>query len=212
MNSILSYPLRGPYGDPKYRGNCSGYVIKDILNYYKPRYFLECFAGSGTGFDVARELGYTDQTSIHLDLNDRFGNFNLLTDELPQGADLVFSHPPYWDIIQYSGKNNVWGTAPHEDDLSHIQNYEEFIEKLDFINKKIYDSLDSGGRHVILLGDVRKKGKYYSIIKDMKWYGELEAHLIKVQHNTRSKNKHYANFNFIPIAHEHLLVFRKTLH
>ena len=202
MNSILSYPLRGPYGNSRYRGNCSGYLIKDLLTFYKPRYFLECFAGSGTGFDVARELGYTDNTSIHLDLNDRFGNFNLLTHEIPQGADLAFSHPPYWDIIQYSGKNNVWGEKPHKDDLSHIHNYDEFIEKLNIINRKIFDSLAPGGRHAILIGDVRKRGKYYSIIKDMEWFGELEAHLIKVQHNTRSRNKRYANYNFIPIAHE----------
>src|SRR5699024_8409951 len=96
MNSVLSYPTRGPYGQSSYRGNCSGYLIRDILNFYKPNNFLECFAGSGTGFDVAKEMGYTN--SIHLDLNNRFGNFNLLTDELPKGADLVFSHPPYWDI------------------------------------------------------------------------------------------------------------------
>src|SRR5690625_2413783 len=115
-NSIVSYPIRGPYGSSNYRGNCSGYLIRDILNYYKPKNFLECFAGSGTGCDVARELGYSN--SIHLDLNHRFGNFNLLTDDLPKGADLVFSHPPYWDIIQYSGKNNVWGELPHKDDLS----------------------------------------------------------------------------------------------
>lgn len=207
MNSILSYPIRGPYGNSNYRGNCSGYLIRDILNYYRPTNFLECFAGSGTGFDVARELGYTN--SIHLDLNDQFGNFNLLTDELPQGADLVFSHPPYWDIIKYSGKNNVWGTVPHKDDLSHVHDYEEFIQKLDLINQKIYGSINPGGRHIILIGDVRKRGKYYSIIKDMRWYGDLEAHLIKIQHNTKSQNKRYSNFNFIPIAHEHLMVFRK---
>lgn len=206
--SILSYPYRGPYGDANYRGNCSGLLIKDILMYYRPKNFLECFAGSGTGFEVARELGY--RNSIHLDLNKRFGNFNLLTDELPKGADLVFSHPPYWDIIKYSGKKNVWGEKPHKDDLSHIQDYEEFINKLNIINKKIYESIKLGGRHVILIGDIRKRGKYYSIIKDMKWYGELEAHLIKVQHNTKSMSKKYANNNFIPIAHEHLLVFMKS--
>lgn len=208
MNSILSYPSRGPYGKSYYRGNCSGYLIRDILNHYRPKNFLECFAGGGTGFDVARELGYTN--SIHLDLNERFGNFNLLTDEIPYGADLVFSHPPYWNIIQYSGKNNVWGDKSHKDDLSHIHNYDEFVHKLNVINKKIYDSIATGGRHAFLIGDVRRKGKYYSIIKDMAWFGELEAHLIKVQHNTRSSNKRYSNYNFIPIAHEHLLVFKKV--
>src|SRR5699024_9820772 len=101
MNSILSYPFRGPYGQANYRGNCTGYIIRDLLNFYKPQKFLECFAGGGTGYDVSRELGYSN--SIHLDLNDRFGNFNILRDKLPIGADFVFSHPPYWDIVKYSG-------------------------------------------------------------------------------------------------------------
>jgi|SRR5699024_2097691 len=208
MNSILSYPSRGPYGDSNYRGNCSGYLIKDLLNLYTPKNFLECFAGSGTGQDVAKELGYTN--SIHLDLNNKFGNFNLLKDKLPNGADFVFSHPPYWNIIPYSGQGNVWGSKPHEDDLSHVTNYQEFIMKLNLINKKIYNSISNNGRHAILIGDIRRKGNYYSIIKDMAWFGHLESHLIKTQHNTKTQNKKYNNYNFIPIAHEHLLIFKKS--
>lgn len=207
MKSILSYPYRGPYGDAKYRGNCTGYVIKDLLIYYKPKKFLEVFAGGGSGYDAARELGY--KNSIHLDLNEQFGSFNILKDPLPRGADFIFSHPPYWNIIKYSGKNNVWGITPHKDDLSHIENYNIFIQTLNFVNEKIYTSLAPNGRHAILIGDVRRRGKYYSIIKDMKWYGQLEAHLIKVQHNTIGLRKKYSNYNFIPIAHEHLLIFRK---
>lgn len=207
MNSILSYPDRGPYGNSSYRGNCTGYIIRDLLLFYKPYNFLECFAGSGTGLDVARELGY--KNSIHLDLNDRFGNFNILRDSLPQNSDFIFSHPPYWNIIRYSGPGNVWGNKPHEDDLSHVENYEEFINRLNFINHKIYNSLKPGGRHAILIGDVRRNRRYYSIIKDMQWYGNMESHMIKTQHNTRSSNKEYSNRNFIPIAHEHILVFRK---
>jgi len=208
IKSIISYPYRGHYGDARYRGNCSGFLIKDLLNYYKPKKFLECFAGSGTGFDVARELGY--KNSIHLDLNEKFGSFNLLTDKIPFGANLVFSHPPYWDIVKYSGQGNEWGNRKHKDDLSHVVDYNEFISKLNIINKKIFDSISINGRHAILIGDVRKKGKYYSIIKDMDWYGDLESHIIKVQHNTRSSNKRYSNNNFIPIEHEHLLIFKKT--
>lgn len=208
INSILSYPSRGPYGKSYYRGNCTGYIIRDLLLYYKPKKFLECFAGGGTGLDVARSMGYTN--SIHLDLNDTFGNFNLLTDKLPENSDFIFSHPPYWNIIKYSGFNNVWGNKIHKDDLSHIENYDEFISKLNYINKKIFNSLSFGGRHAILVGDIRKKGKYYSIIKDMNWYGELESHLIKIQYNTKSEKKKYYNYNFIPIKHEHLLIFRRT--
>lgn len=201
MNSILSYKNRGKWGKSSYRGNCSGHVIKDLLDFYKPKKFVEVFSGGGTGKDVAMDLGMTN--SVHLYLNN---GWNALVDEIPTGSDFVFSHPPYWDIILYATqrKGNF-----HPDDLSNNMSYEEFISKLDKVNSKIYASLVNGGRHAILVGDVRKQGKYYSIIKDMAWIGDLEVHMIKEQHNTVSGNKKY-NGVFIPIAHEHLLIFKKN--
>lgn len=205
MESIISYKERGLWGNNKYRGNCSGHVIKDLLQFLQPKNFIEVFAGGGTGLDVARSLGYDN--SIHLDLNGRFGQpFNALIDEMPQGSDFVFSHPPYHSIIKYSGEQ--WGSI-HPDDLSRCITYEEFIHKLNIVNSKIYNSLVLGGRHATLVGDIRKDGVYYSILKDMAFYGDLESHIIKVQHNYNSKNKKY-NGNFIPIVHEHLLVFKKN--
>lgn len=200
--SIISYPDRGKWGNPYYRGNCSGYVIRDLILHFnkKPKLFIEVFSGGGTGKDVCEELGIN---SIHLDLNN---GWNALCDDIPFGADLVFSHPPYWDIIRYEFQRGSY----HEDDLSNCMDYQEFIHKLDKVNAKIYQSLLNGGRHAILIGDVRKKGVYYSIIKDMTWFGDLESHIIKVQHNCLSNNKTYANNNFIPIVHEHLLVFKKN--
>lgn len=199
----MSYENRGQWGDNKYRGNTSGHVIKDLITHFypqqPPRLFLEVFSGGGTGMDVARELGIK---SIHLDLNT---GWNALVDEIPYGADFVFSHPPYWDIISYQKYN-----GNHPDDLSLNMSYEEFLKKLDKVNAKIYQSLLNGGRHAFLVGDIRKKGKYYSIIKDMTWFGDLESHIVKIQHNYMTKNKNYSNHNFIPIEHEHLLVFKKN--
>jgi hypothetical protein len=128
-------------------------------------------------------------------------------DDIPTGSDFIFSHPPYWDIIKYSG--NMF-PEEYSNDLSLKMDYEEFIKKLDIVLAKIYQSLLNGGRHAILVGDVRKQGKYYSIVKDMTWIGECEAHLIKVQHNTSCEKKIYTNRNFIPICHEHLLIFKKN--
>jgi len=156
--------------------------------------------GGGTGKDVAKELGINN--SIHLDLNN---GWDALVDEIPSGSDFIFSHPPYWDIIKYEHQRNNYSA----NDLSNTMSYEEFIKKLNLVNEKIYYSLINGGRHAILVGDVRKKGKYYSIIKDMQWFGELESHIIKVQHNCVSDNKIYANQKFIPIRHEHILVFKR---
>jgi len=205
MKSIISYPNRGKWGNSSYRGNCSGYVIRDLLLHFfpngKPKKFIEVFSGGGTGKDVCKELGISN--SIHLDLNT---GWNALKDEIPYGSDFVFSHPPYWDIIPYESQRGSYDP----DDLSNVMSYEEFISKLDTVNAKIYQSLLNGGRHAILVGDVRKKGVYYSIIKDMTWFGELESHIIKVQHNCWSDNKRYVNNSFIPIVHEHLLVFVKN--
>lgn len=198
-NSIMSYPDRGRWGNAQYRGNCSGYVIKDLLDTYQPKQFVDVFSGGGTGKDVAQELGY--QHSIHLDL---LNGWNALTDEVPN-SDFIFSHPPYWDIIKYETQRHNYDP----DDLSNVMSYPEFIAKLDCVNKKIYDSLSRGGHHAFLVGDVRKKGHYYSIIKDMTWFGDLESHIIKQQHHTVSGRKNYAN-SFIAINHEHLLVFKKS--
>ena len=205
MQSIVSYKDRGNFGDSKYRGNCSGYIIKDLIQHFyptsKPKKFVEIFSGGGTGKDVAKELNI--QNSLHLDLNN---GWDALIDEIPTGSDFIFSHPPYWDIISYETQRNSYS----ENDLSNKMPYEEFIKKLNIINEKIYHSLLYGGRHAILIGDVRKQGKYYSIIKDMDWFGDLESHIIKIQYNCVSDNKTYSNNNFIPIKHEHLLVFKKN--
>ena len=178
LQSIVSFPERGHWGNARYRGNCSGYVIKSLIEHFypnsKPLRFVEVFSGGGTGKDVARELGITN--SIHLDLNT---GWNALKDEIPFGSDFVFSHPPYWDIIRYETQRGSYDP----DDLSNVMSYEDFIAKLDKVNAKIYQSLVNGGRHAFLVGDVRKKGKYYSIIKDMTWFGDLESHIIKTQHN-----------------------------
>ena len=186
MQSIVSYKDRGNFGNSKYRGNCSGYIIQDLIHHFypnsKPKKFVEIFSGGGTGKDVAKELNI--QNSLHLDLNN---GWDALIDEIPTGSDFIFSHPPYWDIISY-----------------------ETQRKSHFENEKIYHSLLYGGRHAILIGDVRKQGKYYSIIKDMDWFGDIESHIIKTQYNCVSDNKIYSNNNFIPIKHEHLLVFRKN--
>ena len=55
--SVVSYAERGPYGSNNFRGNTSGFLIKDILLWLKPKRVLDPMAGSYTTRDVCEELG-----------------------------------------------------------------------------------------------------------------------------------------------------------
>lgn len=132
ISSILRYENRGHWGHSNYRGNVSGHVIKDLLETYQPKKFVEVFSGGGTGADVANDLHMTND--VHLDLST---GWDALTDDIPTQSDFVFSHPPYWDIIDYSTQRSSYDA----NDLSNPMPYPEFIQKLDIVNEKIYDSL-----------------------------------------------------------------------
>jgi len=56
LTSIHSVRRRGPYGNGRYRGNCGGYLIRNLLRYFQPKRVLDPMSGSGTCRDVCREL------------------------------------------------------------------------------------------------------------------------------------------------------------
>jgi hypothetical protein len=205
-SSILSFPNRGPWGQSAYRGNCSGFVQKSLIDFYKPSYFVDPAEGGGTSRDVCRQMGikYTG-----LDLKT---GFNLLKDKLKdrlEGTpDFIFFHPPYGEMVQYSG--NLYG-VPHADDLSRCGNSDIFLSKLELALMNIYDPLKQGGYFAVLIGDMRRNGEYISWQADIiqMGLGQLKAVLIKGQHNCLSNNTSYPG-SFVPIQHEYLLVFMKN--
>ena len=73
LTSIASYFARGKYGSNSWRGNCSGLLIKDLLEYYKPDTFGDLAVGSGTSIEVAEDLGYNSSNSVFSDLNPQYG-------------------------------------------------------------------------------------------------------------------------------------------
>jgi len=100
--SILSFESRGKWGKSSWRGNCSGHVYKALFEQYQPKVFVDPMVGSGTSVEVAKEMGVE---AYGLDLH---GGFNILRDSILQSigkqADMVFNHPPYHDIVVYSGQ------------------------------------------------------------------------------------------------------------
>jgi len=134
------------------------------------------------------------------------GNWNALKDEVEDSADLIFFHPPYHNMIQYSG--NIWGN-PHPDDLSRCENYSDFLEKLNHCIRKFFLALRKGGRLAILVGDMRLHGKFYSMQHDLMRMGDFESFLVKGQFNCVSDNRTYKK-PFIPIVTEYALLLKKT--
>lgn len=209
LSSIASYFARGKYGQTSWRGNCSGLLIKDLINHFKPKFVIDPMAGSGTTGDVCTDLGVDHML---LDLNPKYGGFNALKDELPRSADFIFVHPPYFvypgsNMPQYSGK--MWGDAPNPDDGSWIQDEEAFTRWFNQVQANIYQGLRKGGRVCYLIGDSRSKGRYYSMFKNMDIYGDLENVIIKRQFNCISDTIKYSG-KFIPIQHEYLVIIRKN--
>lgn len=205
--SILSFPDRGPWGDSKWRGNCSGYLYKDLFARLKPSEFVDPMCGSGTSIEVAKEMGIF---AIGLDLH---SGFNILRDSIVERvglqADLVVSHPPYGSQIVYSG--SVWGD-PHPDDLSRCVDDADFHEKLQIALLNQREATKDGRIYGTLIGDYRKNGRYTSYqaeaIARMP-SEELLAVIIKAQHNVQSNSKRYPNMVMPRIMHEYLLLWKK---
>lgn len=208
LSSIIEHFSRGSYGDPSYRGNCSGMIVKDIYEYFKPKKVLDPMCGSNTSGEVAKELGINQ---VSLDLNPKFGGFNILKNNFEQSFDLIFCHFPYFvfpgsKMPVYSGI--MWG-SPNPYDLSRINDESKFTTAINLAQSKMYQALRKGGRLVMLIGDSRFHKKYYSMFKSMDFYGDIESVMIKRQYNYCSSRTSYS-CSFLPIEHEYVVILRKN--
>lgn len=208
MKSVVSYPDRGKWGKSNWRGNTSGHIIVDLIEHFKPKLFVDVCEGSGTSGEVCQDMGIQ---YVGLDLhkgNDFTRDFVL--SQLPRPADICFSHPPYANMIQYSGA--VWGSNPIDGDTS-LCGVDEFLEKSQVMLLNQREATRDGGIYTTLIGDMRKNGDYRSFQADfiqMMPKSELLNVIIKVQHNMMSSKTQYSGARFIPITHEYLLIWKKT--
>jgi len=209
--SVVSYPNRdNRYGDNQYRGNCSGKLIEDLIGFFKPKHFTDVCEGGGTSRDVCKTLGIP-YTGLDLRYGQDFTSDSVLNKLNGKHTSLCFSHPPYWNMIPYSG--NMWnGKEKHLADTSHCLTVDEFLYKSQVMLMNQREATEEGGIYTTLIGDMKKKGVLYSFQSDfiqMMPKSELLNVVIKMQHNTHSENTMYTNRNFIPIAHEYLILWKK---
>lgn len=215
-STVISFPDRGPWGESSYRGNCSGWIQAFLIWKYNVRKMAELFSGSGTGYDVAMDMGID---YIGADLNPtpvrpKILSVDAIEDEVPdefRDADFLYQHPAYSSLIGISWAGKAYADITGElakKDLGNMP-WEEFMKKLNSIIMKYYAAMAPGARMGILMGDVRRKGSFRSMLCDIVKPGQLDQVIIKKQHNCVSDGRTYAHKNFVPIVHEYIMVLKK---
>ena len=131
------------------------------------------------------------------------GNANDLSFIKDKSIDLICTHPPYADIIQYS--------KDIEGDISHLK-YEDFLLALEKIAEESYRVLKKKGICAFMIGDIRRKGYVLPLgmnamqkFVDAKF--KLKEIIIKEQHNCRSSDYWVGQERtFLMLAHEYIFM------
>lgn len=213
--TVLSFPERGPWGNNKYRGNCSGFVHAFLIDQYHVNFLGEMYAGGGTGYDVCKDMGieYVGADLCEKPVRDKIYICNALTDEIPEAfsqVDFVFQHMPYPEIgIKYAG-------SEYPDPTGYLKTQD--IGQMDFatgmkannkVTMKLYNAMHPGAKMGILCGNIRKKGIYHDMMLSLALPGKVIQNIIKMQHNCFSDMREYSRKDFVPITHENLIVIQK---
>lgn len=202
LTSIHATPGRGDYGDPRFRGNCSGLLIRDLLMFFQPRHLLDPMCGSGTCADVCRELGIPCKS---FDLRSGFDATDAARYRSLGRFDFIWLHPPYWRIVRYSDDPRCLSNAP---------TLREFLRRLRIVVHNCAAVLSEKGHLAILMGDGKHKGEYLGLpFRTMNIAAAERLHLacpeiIRFSHGATSSTKQYPT-SFIPRLHEVCLVLKR---
>ena len=206
MTTHWSFPKRGDWAthDAKWRGNWSPYIPRNIILRYSKEgdLVLDQFAGGGTTLVEAKLLR---RNIIGVDVNDvALNRCKEKVDFEHEGADgkvyihkgdarhldfisdgsidLICTHPPYANIIQYS--------EDIDEDLSHLK-VKDFLEEMKTVAQESYRVLKKDKFCAVLMGDTRQKGHMIPISFDVMRVFEdagfkLKELIIKEQHNCKA--------------------------
>lgn len=154
LSSVWDIGKRKEYaGDSSFWGNAPTQVIEQCIMRLTEKYdtVLDVMAGSGTSIDVCKALSRKfiayDLSPIRSDIIKNDSKTLPLNDE---SVDMIFVHPPYWNMVKYSTNDN---------DLSR-QSLEDFLKSIEQILSDCKRVLKKGKYISILIGDLVEDGKF----------------------------------------------------
>lgn len=204
LTSVHATPGRGPYGDPRYRGNCSGLLIRDLLSFYRPGRVLDPMEGSGTCGDVCRELG------IRYEGRDLKRGFDATRPEHFEGLgrfDFIWMHPPYFQMVRYNP-----GDARC---LSNAQTVQAFVAGFRSVLRSCRGVMSERAKLAVLIGDGKHEGRYLGLpframnAAAAEGYWLAAPEIIRFGHGATSSRRSYSG-SFIPRVHDVCLVLEAS--
>ncbi|UJG43161.1 MAG: site-specific DNA-methyltransferase [Candidatus Heimdallarchaeum endolithica] len=232
--TVWSFQERGNWSSHKgdYRGNFAPQIPKNIVLRYSKEgeVVLDPMVGSGTtlietkllkrkgiGIDVNKKplqitedrLKKTIAPKGEVDIKLYHGDARNLNEISDESVNLICTHPPYLNIIQYSFDN--------PNDLSQIKDVEQFFMNIKKITDECFRVLVPNRILALLIGDTRRNRHYiplslYVLKAALDSGFLLMEDIIKHQWNCKSTDKwkeQSLKYNFHLIMHEHLYILRK---
>lgn len=217
-STILSFPDRGSsWGSSSYRGNFSGWIPASIIVRYGCKSVSEIFAGGGTTSDVCRDLEIP-YCGIDLNPNPVRPDISVM-DILDYTKDLpgrFYQSVCRFCILHILGL--MIFIIPIICGKWTVEAYLRIFRKCHGkkacmpVNQAMmrgYAAMPKGAYQAVVVGDIRQKGIFRSMLTNLTLPGEQVQVLIKKQHNTSSGRKYYANHKFFFIEHEYVVITKK---